>query len=117
MGNKERHTWIHLIGIILMFGVLIVIGSQIVLPIVQRKKDLDLSFGTIFSKPKFIIDEKKTYTINMTTNLGAITISTYPSSAPNNANNFITLCQNNYYLLTKFHRLIPGLLIQGGDKN
>lgn len=35
--------------------------------------------------------------------------------APRTAWNFVTLCKQHYYDNTKFHRLIPGFVLQGGD--
>jgi len=34
---------------------------------------------------------------------------------PKTAENFLELCESGYYTNTKFHRLIPGFMIQGGD--
>jgi len=34
---------------------------------------------------------------------------------PMTAENFLTLCDSNAYAGTKFHRLIPGFMLQGGD--
>ena len=31
------------------------------------------------------------------------------------AENFLELCESKYYEGTKFHRLIPGFMVQGGD--
>lgn len=38
----------------------------------------------------------------------------YPEIAPNTVNNFISLIQKGYYNGLKFHRVIPGFMIQGG---
>ncbi|MDO4978486.1 MAG: peptidylprolyl isomerase [Eubacteriales bacterium] len=38
----------------------------------------------------------------------------YPEIAPNTVNNFISLVQKGYYNGLKFHRVIPGFMIQGG---
>ncbi|MRN51529.1 peptidylprolyl isomerase [Paenibacillus sp. LC-T2] len=39
----------------------------------------------------------------------------YPEVAPNTVNNFISLIQKGFYDGTIFHRVIPGMMIQGGD--
>lgn len=36
-------------------------------------------------------------------------------SVPRTAWNFLTLCERGYYDNTKFHRLVPGFVVQGGD--
>lgn len=38
----------------------------------------------------------------------------YPDKAPNTVNNFISLINKKYYDGLKFHRVIPGFMIQGG---
>ena len=39
----------------------------------------------------------------------------YPEIAPNTVNNFISLVKKGFYDGVIFHRVIPGLMIQGGD--
>lgn len=48
------------------------------------------------------------------TNLGDITIEFYPD-APNTVANFTKLAGAGFYNGTKFHRVIKGFMIQGGD--
>lgn len=51
------------------------------------------------------------------TNLGTIVIAFYPDKAPGHVKNFETLAKKGFYDGTKFHRVIPGFMIQGGDPN
>jgi cyclophilin family peptidyl-prolyl cis-trans isomerase len=51
------------------------------------------------------------------TTAGEIDIRFFPDVAPNHVKNFIDLAQKNFYNNTKFHRIIPGFMIQGGDPN
>jgi len=51
------------------------------------------------------------------TTAGDITIAFFPNKAPNHVKNFIDLAQSGFYNGTKFHRVIPGFMIQGGDPN
>ena len=46
---------------------------------------------------------------------GEFTIELYPDVAPNTVNNFISLVEQGYYDGIIFHRVEPGLLVQGGD--
>ena len=39
----------------------------------------------------------------------------YPEVAPNTVNNFISLIKKGYYDGVIFHRVIPGVMIRGGD--
>ena len=51
------------------------------------------------------------------TNKGAITFELLPELAPEHVKNFVELAQSGFYDGTKFHRVIPGFMIQGGDPN
>ena len=51
------------------------------------------------------------------TTAGEIDIRFFPDVAPNHVKNFIDLAQKGFYDGTKFHRVIPGFMIQGGDPN
>lgn len=56
---------------------------------------------------------KMTATLN--TNQGAIVIEFFGDDAPKTVENFKKLAEAGYYNGTKFHRIIPGFMIQGGD--
>lgn len=49
------------------------------------------------------------------TNLGNITLEFFPALAPKTVENFLTLAKSGLYDGTKFHRVIKGFMIQGGD--
>ena len=51
------------------------------------------------------------------TTAGEIDIRFFPDVAPNHVRNFIDLAEKGFYNGTKFHRVIPGFMIQGGDPN
>jgi peptidyl-prolyl cis-trans isomerase B (cyclophilin B) len=51
------------------------------------------------------------------TTAGQINLRFFPEVAPNHVRNFIDLSQSGFYAGTKFHRVIPGFMIQGGDPN
>jgi len=53
----------------------------------------------------------------ITTNFGKIVIEFYPNAAPNTVRNFKKLARAGFYDGTKFHRVIKGFMIQGGDPN
>jgi peptidyl-prolyl cis-trans isomerase B (cyclophilin B) len=53
----------------------------------------------------------------MQTNLGRIVLGFLPEVAPNHVQNFKDLARSGFYDGTKFHRIIPGFMIQGGDPN
>ena len=49
------------------------------------------------------------------TNMGDITVKMLPEAAPKAVENFLTHAENGYYDGIKFHRVIDGFMIQGGD--
>lgn len=55
--------------------------------------------------------------VELQTDLGTIAIRFYPDVAPNHVRNFIDRTEAGDYDGTKFHRIIPGFVIQGGDPN
>lgn len=48
---------------------------------------------------------------------GTIKLELYPEMAPETVSNFIALAQNGFYDGLKFHRVVDGFMIQGGDSN
>ena len=53
----------------------------------------------------------------ITTSYGDMVIEFYPDVAPMHVESFITLATERYFDGTTFHRVIPGVVIQGGDPN
>jgi peptidyl-prolyl cis-trans isomerase B (cyclophilin B) len=51
------------------------------------------------------------------TNLGRIVVGFLPDKAPKHVASFKKLVSEGFYDGTKFHRVIPGFMIQGGDPN
>ena len=51
------------------------------------------------------------------TSAGEIDVRFFPDKAPKHVKNFIDLAQSGFYNGIKFHRVIPGFMIQGGDPN
>lgn len=51
------------------------------------------------------------------TDAGEIDIRFFTDVAPNHVKNFIDLAESGFYNGTKFHRVIEGFMIQGGDPN
>ncbi len=51
------------------------------------------------------------------TNKGDIAIDLFEEQMPITTGNFLKLAKEGYYTSTKFHRVIPRFMIQGGDSN
>ncbi len=66
--------------------------------------------------PKATTNPNKKYMqATLHTNKGDITIEFYGADAPNTVANFTKLASAGFYDGTKFHRVIKGFMIQGGD--
>ena len=55
-----------------------------------------------------------TPTVEMTTNLGKITLELFPDKAPKTVEMFLYNAKHGFYEGTIFHRVIDGFMIQGG---
>ena len=53
--------------------------------------------------------------VTMETNKGTIRFTLLPQWAPKTCENFTTLIGKKFYDSLKFHRVVPGFVIQGGD--
>jgi len=56
-------------------------------------------------------------TVVIETNKGTVKIGLYEKDAPNTTKNFIQLVSRKFYDGLKFHRIVPGFVVQGGDPN
>ena len=84
--------------------------------------DHDQTFnGPLTPEEQEITNPGITNTMNPTatfrTNRGDITLELFEDKMPITAQNFITLAEEGFYNETKFHRVIQGFMIQGGDPN
>lgn len=75
-------------------------------------KNADTETGT---KTITNLNDKKMTSAILNTNMGNITIEFYRERAPKTVENFIKLASDGFYNKVKFHRVIKGFMIQGGD--
>src|SRR5579864_9017975 len=61
------------------------------------------------------LDVRKTYDVAMETNCGSFTVRLDPRQSPYAAASFVKLAKEGYFDRTIFDRIVPGVLIQGGD--
>jgi cyclophilin family peptidyl-prolyl cis-trans isomerase len=94
-------------GALLYLGILIVIVLLIGFA-TSGKNDNDKNKET-----KNMLENKKV--VVMETNLGNIELELYADQAPKTVANFVKLATASFYDNTKFHRVIKGFMIQGGD--
>jgi peptidylprolyl isomerase len=62
-------------------------------------------------------DGGETRMVVLKTNMGDITLELFTGKMPITTGNFLTLAEEGFYNETKFHRIIKGFMIQGGDPN
>ncbi|MCI0677173.1 MAG: peptidylprolyl isomerase [Phycisphaerales bacterium] len=53
----------------------------------------------------------------LVTQRGPITLELFENQAPNTVANFVSLVEQGFYNGTKFHRVMPNFMAQGGDPN
>lgn len=85
-------------------------------------RQTDESFNGPFTpEEQRVNDPANTNTMNptatFTTNQGTFTLELYRDQMPITVGNFVELAQSGFYNNTKFHRVIDGFMIQGGDPN
>ena len=85
--------------------------------IISKEKDNTMSQKTMRWEhaPEMQIDSEKSYEALMKTNKGDMKIELFAKDTPITVNNFVFLAQQGFYDNTKFHRIIKGFMIQGGD--
>lgn len=59
--------------------------------------------------------DQETIFVTLTTSKGNIKLELWKNLAPSTVENFISLAQNGFYDGTRFHRVIEGFMVQGGD--
>jgi len=116
MFKEENQVWLYLVGILILFGIIIFLGRDFFIPLIYSRRTLNLD-QNFSQKPVFSLKEETDYLARINTNKGTIAVDLYEVNAPQNVNNFVYLSSLGYYTRTKFHRLIPTFLIQGGDRN
>ena len=67
------------------------------------------------NSPSMSIDQNKQYTATIKTNFGDIVVQLFPKDAPIAVNNFVFLARQGFYDGVRFHRVVKGFVIQGGD--
>lgn len=77
-------------------------------PVVKEKTNIEREISNYYDK----------YTkATLVTNYGKIKVNFFNNDAPMAVGNFIKLAETSFYNNTKFHRVISGFMIQGGDPN
>jgi peptidyl-prolyl cis-trans isomerase B (cyclophilin B) len=62
-----------------------------------------------------LLDEKTPHTVNVLTNFGSFDIRLDVNDSPCTTSSFAALVGRKFFDGTRFHRIVPGFVIQGGD--
>ena len=89
--------------------------------LLDENHSLDMIDGPLTPEEQLVSNPEPTNTMNptavITTNRGAIAIELFEDQMPITVGNFVSLAESDFYDTTKFHRVIDGFMIQGGDPN
>jgi cyclophilin family peptidyl-prolyl cis-trans isomerase len=67
------------------------------------------------AEPAMTVKPAKLYQVTITTAKGTIVLCLQPTLAPHTVNVVVTLVRNHFYDGLKFHRVVAGFVVQGGD--
>ena len=87
----------------------IIVGGGYLLTQSSEKNSSDQINSQVAQNP---MEPKK---VTIKTSKGDIVLELYPAVAPQTVENFVKLSKEGFYDGTKFHRVIPEFMIQGGD--
>jgi peptidyl-prolyl cis-trans isomerase B (cyclophilin B) len=62
-----------------------------------------------------LLDSARPYTVTVRTNLGTFAIALNVKDSPCTTSSFASLVRRKFFDGTRFHRIVPGFVIQGGD--
>jgi peptidyl-prolyl cis-trans isomerase B (cyclophilin B) len=62
-----------------------------------------------------LLDKSKAYTVSVLTNFGRFDIRLAVGTSPCSTSSFAALVRKRFFDGTRFHRIVPGFVIQGGD--
>jgi cyclophilin family peptidyl-prolyl cis-trans isomerase len=81
---------------------------------IHDQSQWEAAHPTLFSNPSPADDAPR---VRIVTTEGPIVVALYADEAPKHVENFLKLCSEGFYDETKFHRVIAGFMVQGGDPN
>jgi cyclophilin family peptidyl-prolyl cis-trans isomerase len=81
---------------------------------IESQRAFEKAHPDLFANPPLPQDAPK---VRLQTEKGDIVVGLYAEAAPSHVENFLTHCRSGFYDGTRFHKVVPGILIQGGDPN
>ena len=119
--NQGRAHW--LIFLVFSIGALIVVyGYRLTLNVGERIVDKKIAKEENYKDNSKIASSNMTIKTNivnvvMKTNYGNVKLELFAKDAPETVNNFLKLSKDGFYDGVRFHRVIKGFMIRGGDPN
>jgi cyclophilin family peptidyl-prolyl cis-trans isomerase len=81
-----------------------------------EKKESESQCPTSGGEASFpLLDPAKPHTVDVLTNLGSFAIRLDVEDSPCTTSSFAALVRRKFFDGTRFHRIVPGFVIQGGD--
>jgi peptidyl-prolyl cis-trans isomerase B (cyclophilin B) len=81
---------------------------------ISAEREWVQSHSDLFRNPDLPADAPR---VRLNTDRGTIVLGLYSNLAPKHVENFLKLVREGFYKGTKFHRVLKGMMIQGGDPN
>ncbi|MEK7069838.1 MAG: peptidylprolyl isomerase [Patescibacteria group bacterium] len=118
--NQGRAHW--LIFLVFSIGAIaIVYGYSLTLnlgeKVVDEKIAKEENYNDNSQASSSMIIKTNAVNVLMKTNYGNIKLELFAKDAPETVNNFLKLSKSGFYDGVRFHRVIKGFMIQGGDPN
>lgn len=81
---------------------------------INNERSFEAAHPELFSLPALPEGSPR---VELDTTAGKIVLGLYAEQAPQHVENFLKLVSSGYYDGVKFHRVVPGFMIQSGDPN
>ena len=82
--------------------------------LIAKQEKWENEHQSLFSNPPLPEGSPR---VELETSAGKVVLGLYQEAAPKHVENFLKLVDSGYYVGTRFHRVIKGFMVQGGDPN
>ena len=83
--------------------------------VTERTQQAGNSEALAPAAPEFAWPDESLVAVVRIAGMGEVRIALYPELAPDTVDNFVKLADEDFYVGTTFHRVVPGFMIQGGS--
>jgi peptidylprolyl isomerase len=125
MGNRKHVIITMGVSLAIVLGLVVYQGSKATsapeLVLDHESDSMEALDGPLSIEEQLVSNVEQTNDMNptaiITTNRGIIELELFEDQMPVTVANFVALTESNFYDGIKFHRVIDGFMIQGGDPN